>query len=323
MEGCIREQRLRLLTYNTHWSVGTDGTYDPERVGRVVAATSADVAGLQEVHRNTERFEDDQAQKISDATGSEGVTHVCFGAALRGFPQNQASTVGEYGNAMLSRWPCVARKELVFENARGWSQSQEPRGCLACQYDFQGTGTLIWVITTHLGCDIFTGLEQARAAGELVAFADSLGRDRTLICGDFNTLSWQSCHRTMRGAGWVDCWLSSEAGGGRERGYFEGCTSPAPNPLLRIDYIYRHSSCVLNCDFIETVRSGEATVASDHFGLLASFSLRREGGQEAGAHEQGGGGGRKRRREGLRTGWPAHRSTRSMRRIEKTETHPN
>jgi len=270
-----QELQLRLLTYNIHWCVGTDRAIpNPERIGRVISTARADVCGCQEVHRNTERFPEDQARKIADATGSEGTSSalpcVTFGPALRGYPQNQASTVGDYGNALISRWPCVTSKSLVYQAGQGWSVSQEPRGCLACQYDINGK--MIWVITTHLGCD-FTGQEQARAAVELVEFAESLGAlDRTLICGDFNTMTWQSCHRILRASGWVDCWENSICCGGQGDGYFSSCTSPAPRPITRIDYIYRHSTCSLTCESIEILRTGEAAVASDHFGLLACFS---------------------------------------------------
>ncbi|MFW5827439.1 MAG: endonuclease/exonuclease/phosphatase family protein, partial [Alkalispirochaeta sp.] len=43
----------RIMTYNAHGGVGTDGVYDPERIGRVIGEVAPDILGLQEVRRNT------------------------------------------------------------------------------------------------------------------------------------------------------------------------------------------------------------------------------------------------------------------------------
>ena len=40
---------VRILTYNIHSGVGTDGVYDLERVAGVIRRASADIACLQEV----------------------------------------------------------------------------------------------------------------------------------------------------------------------------------------------------------------------------------------------------------------------------------
>merc|ERR1712232_454252 len=78
------ENKLKVLTYNVHCGIGTDSSYDLERLGRVIAATEADVVGLQEIECNTVTgkarnwsacHQDDQPRILGKLAG---LPHTCF-----------------------------------------------------------------------------------------------------------------------------------------------------------------------------------------------------------------------------------------------------
>ena len=98
-EGAAREASgprvLRVLSYNMHHGEGVDGRLDLPRIARVITRARPDVVALQEVDRETLRSQHvDQAAELARATRM----HVVFGA-------NIDLQGGQYGNAVLSRWP--------------------------------------------------------------------------------------------------------------------------------------------------------------------------------------------------------------------------
>src|SRR5262249_37308673 len=86
---------LKVLVYNVHAGKDAKGVDAIERISDVVNASGADVVLLQEVDKGTRRSGNvDQPAEYSRRTGM----HVAFGRSLN-------YDGGEYGIAMLSRWP--------------------------------------------------------------------------------------------------------------------------------------------------------------------------------------------------------------------------
>lgn len=89
--------RVRVLSYNIHHAKGVDGKLDLERIAQVIRDADPDFVALQEVDRNTKRTNNvDQAQQLAELTGMHHV-----------FGPNIELQGGQYGNAILSRWPIV------------------------------------------------------------------------------------------------------------------------------------------------------------------------------------------------------------------------
>ena len=109
----------RILTYNVHRCLGTDGRLSPERIADVIAAYEPDVVALQELDVGRLRSGGvDQAHAIARALGM----HVHFHASLRVLEE-------QYGNAILTHRP----SQLVKAEALpGWARrpSLEPRVAL-------------------------------------------------------------------------------------------------------------------------------------------------------------------------------------------------
>lgn len=92
---CSCTPATKLMTYNIHGCVGTDGINDPARIAGVIRKTGAETVALQEVDKNTQRSGGkNQAAMIAKQLNY----HYLFGKTI-----NRSS--GEYGNALISRYP--------------------------------------------------------------------------------------------------------------------------------------------------------------------------------------------------------------------------
>jgi endonuclease/exonuclease/phosphatase family metal-dependent hydrolase len=240
---------IRVLVYNVHAGKDAVGTDNLERVADLVRATKADVVLLQEIDRSTRRSgRIDQPDVLARRTGFA----VAFGKTLD-------YDGGEYGIAVLTRWP-VTRAELirlpVEPPQRRSGGSYEPRG--AQRVMVRAPDRELVLINTHLDPsrddhyrrqEIRTVLRIARHGGVV-----------TLVGGDFNSTPESEVQASIRNAGLRDAWL--------ECGRGDGFTYPADVPIKRIDYVYLTGSAT--CTHAEVLE----TTASDHRPLLVTVRLR-------------------------------------------------
>ncbi|HEX6589091.1 MAG TPA: endonuclease/exonuclease/phosphatase family protein [Longimicrobiales bacterium] len=213
---------MRVLVYNIHAGKDADGADNLERVAALIAETAADLVLLQEVDRGTMRSGGvDQLAELERRTGLHGA----FGRTL----DYQG---GEYGIAVLSRWPIRSDTLIALpvepaqERAGG---SYEPRGALRVVVARPGGD--VAVVNTHLdasGDDHYRRqeVESVRRIAASLRASDAL----SVVGGDFNAEPGTPTIRTMLGDGWRDAW--SECGSG------EALTYPAAAPLKRIDYLF-------------------------------------------------------------------------------------
>lgn len=214
---------IRVLVYNIHAGRDASGAPNLERVAELVRATRADVVFLQEVDRGTERSGgEDQPATLHELTGH----HVAFGRTL----DYQG---GEYGIAVLSRWPITedrVRRLITDPPQARAGGSYEPRGALIARTGGpQGT---IRLLDTHLdasGDDRYR-LQEVRQVRALADSLRSIGGDLVLVAGDFNAEPQSDVISTMLGAGWRDAWAAC---GGET-----GNTFPSTEPVKRIDYLF-------------------------------------------------------------------------------------
>jgi endonuclease/exonuclease/phosphatase family metal-dependent hydrolase len=155
---------LRVLTWNVHSCIGTDGRLDPERVHGHIRAIDPDIAALQEVDSRRDRR--DGFALLGDSLGNRA----------------EARTIrtpdGDYGHMLLSRWPIKAWRIHDISFGR-----REPRSMIEATIETE-LGR-INVLSTHLGLGRGERRQQGRRI-EALAEAD----DRpTVVMGDFNELS--------------------------------------------------------------------------------------------------------------------------------------
>lgn len=171
------EALLKVMTYNIK-----SGRYHPdglEAIARVVEAQAPDLLGLQEVDHDAPRSGHvDQARWLAERLGMGSHT---FGPSFR-LPDG-----GDYGNAVLSRYPIVtsAVRHLYYPTGHLLPQgADEPRSVLGAVIAL-GQARLN-LLVTHLG---LTPEQRWVQAGEVVAFALGWEPGNPLILmGDFNAL---------------------------------------------------------------------------------------------------------------------------------------
>lgn len=196
---------LRILNYNIHHGVGLDGQLDLKRIAKVIADQKPDIVTLQEV--DVEVVRSGGVDQVAELAGLLQFNHI-FGKAM----DYQG---GEYGNAILSRFPL----ELV--QVHPLSGGNEGRCALEVRVKIpRGEITeVISVVTAHL--DLASKATETQAA-KLARLAISAEKP-VILTGDFNSIRDSAALRNVE----EFFTLPPSAGG----------TSPSDNPKKEIDYI--------------------------------------------------------------------------------------
>ncbi|MCB0325788.1 MAG: endonuclease/exonuclease/phosphatase family protein, partial [Bdellovibrionales bacterium] len=240
---------FRVMSYNVHSCIGTDGKLDPARIAKVIAAYNPDVIALQELDVGRARTQHlDQAQEI--ARDLEMDFH--FHPALEIIEER-------YGDAVLSRLPMKLLHAGPLPTTSGRRQ-REPRGALLVELEFNKTA--IRCLNTHLGLSPAERLRQAEA----LLGDEWLGRSQqpTIICGDLNASAGSRVYTLFAGR-FEDAQLCVAD---RRR----VATWSSTLPVRRIDYIFvsEHFE-VVQCF---APRNSSTRVASDHLPVIADVTLR-------------------------------------------------
>ncbi|HEX8432554.1 MAG TPA: endonuclease/exonuclease/phosphatase family protein [Longimicrobium sp.] len=244
------EREVTVLVYNIHAGKDTARRDNLPRVAELVRSTGADLVLLQEVDRNTQRSgPTDQPATLARLTGYE----VAFGRTI-GFQG------GDYGVAVLSRWPIVRDTLIPLTVTAPPGRvvgEREQRGVLRVEVAAPG-GPLL-VLNTHLDATGDDAWRMQEIATVLRVAAEGRGRV-VLIGGDLNARPESAIHGELASAGFRDAWSGCGEG--------TGMTFPVATPDRRIDYLY----------LTGTARCQSARVlpndASDHRPLLVRLRLR-------------------------------------------------
>ncbi len=229
------ESRLRVLTWNVHACVGTDGRHDVARVGAQVRALAPDIAAFQEV---------DSRRPLEDAVA----VHDSLRAAVGDHGHDAWSISGadgRYGQILASRFPLQDR-EVHDISVPG----REPRKVMTARTRLP-TATLR-IIATHLGLRRGERRHQLKALREIVCADLSMP---LLLLGDFN--EW-----CLPGRAYRDLAELFEARSGQ-------ASFPARLPLFALDRVWCRPGHLLTRSW--AVR--EARPASDHLPVVAELDL--------------------------------------------------
>lgn len=241
--------RLKVVTYNVHSCIGTDGKMRPRRIISLLQKMQPDVVALQEVDMDRPRtWHMNQTAIIASALGMDYV----FLPLLR-LDREQ------YGIALLSRYAFTTVKASDFSNIK--VRSKEPRGAIWIR--LAGPRGHIHVVNTHFG------LTRAERAEQLDTITNQewLGSipegEPVVLCGDFNSgENSVICRKLRRSYRDVQLSLCDHVPQG---------TFVSLWPLLRLDHIFvsRH----FKVHRVEVPRDFAPRVASDHLPVFSELEL--------------------------------------------------
>jgi endonuclease/exonuclease/phosphatase family metal-dependent hydrolase len=234
---------LRVMTYNIHHGEGLDGKVDLLRIAELIRDEKADIVALQEVDRGVARTaKRDLPAELAALTGMTAV-----------FANNYHFQGGEYGNAILSRFP-----------VRRWTNTpyrmlipNEQRGILQAILDVGGREVVF--MNTHID---YRPDDKERWANldEIEGLAAQYSGTPLVLCGDFNSVPTSRVVQRLATT-FDDTWAKAGEG--------EGLTIPANKPTKRIDYLW-----VTKDGPIKPMKSWvPVTEPSDHRPVMAEFRM--------------------------------------------------
>jgi len=244
---------LRIMSYNVHGCKGMDGRISTDRIVRVITRNDPDVVALQELDVGRSRsFNIDQAQRIARKLDMSFQFHPAF-----------QDKNGQYGNAILSRYPMALIKKEALPKL--WRKKfLEYRGAVWVKIDIQGTK--INIINTHLS---LWPKEQLLQIKTLLSKDWLESPDRggpVILCGDLNTSPRSSVYKEICKK-FNDSQLMME-------GHLPSKTWFAGFPIRRIDHIFITPEFCVNS--IQVSHTALDRSASDHLPVIAELSLGKD-----------------------------------------------
>ena len=239
--------QFRVITYNIHKGIGgIDRRYRLQRIIETLEHYAPDIALLQEVDDGARRSRHDcQVDILAEALG---LRH-------RAYQPNVTLRRGNYGNALLSRFPLKDVHDLELTIPL----KKRRRALVAhCQLRFSHHTRTLLVYSLHLG---LAGFERRIQVRRLLS-SKTLQRahhDTAIIAGgDFNDGRGSLGRKMLLPAGF-------ELASGTTK------TFPAVRPLRALDQIYYRGHLTLDHCFRGRLKT--ARMASDHLPLIADFVI--------------------------------------------------
>jgi|GEM_PF-589458 len=232
---------LRVMSYNI--KVGLESSL--AAVAQAVTTEKPDIVGLQEVDELTNRS--GKVRQTEELSKLAKLPHRYFGA-------NFAFDGGQYGLAILSRFPLTNTRVIRMDAHTQRGNGYEPR--IAVAADVTAYGKEITFVTMHASLH---GEERGGNAQRVLA-ALGTARRPTVIVGDMNETRDNAIGKAFTGAGFVDAHYE------KTTNPLAGWTTPASFPTRRIDFVYKDKG------FGPTKFSWvPGTKASDHRPVMVTF----------------------------------------------------
>jgi len=243
---------LKVLDWNTHHGVGSNGVYNIERFVPWIVSSGANVVSLNEVEKFTSWGNEDQparyAAMLKAATGKTWNYT---------FAQRDGATNGQ-GNLVLTTFPIAASGQKLLSYSRSVARAQ-----------IVVDGTTVNIFSTHLDAD--SASRRVTQMGELKAWAASFSQQH-IMTGDFN--AWPGAAEIANMSAFAyDAWATAQdqdisvAYPGNEAGNTRNS---------RIDYIWfakAASRLILRGARVFDTRDASGVTPSDHRPVMATFDV--------------------------------------------------
>ena len=238
------QRTIRVMTYNIHHGEGTDGKLDLERIADLIRRQKSDLVALQEVDRGVERTT--RRDLIAELARLTKMHYV--------FRKNIDYQGGEYGNAILSRFPVLEEGNHHYKMLR----QGEQRGLLRALVNVDGRRLLL--LNTHIDYRK-EDFERLSNVEEIAAMVSGYGDLPVILCGDFNDVPDSRTHVKVKET-FIDSWEAVGTG--------DGSTFSSAKPEKRIDYVFVKKGPALKPLRARVI----ASEASDHLPLFVEVEMR-------------------------------------------------
>jgi endonuclease/exonuclease/phosphatase family metal-dependent hydrolase len=245
---------LKVLDWNIHHGIGTDGRFDLNRFIPYIVASGANVVSLNEVEKFVGSYGNvDQAARfaslLQSATGKRWYHH---------FAQRDGNTNGQ-GNAILSTFPFEDTDEHQLSYSRSVARVQ-----------LLVNGIRVNIFSTHLDAD--SSSRRAAQMNQLKTWASSFSQ-QWIFAGDFNAWPGATEIANMTSSNY-DAWAEAVKDG-TQVAYAGNLAGNTRNS--RIDYVFYSKSASrlhLRGARVFDVRNSSGVAPSDHRPVMATFEVR-------------------------------------------------
>lgn len=246
-----REVSVRVASYNIHAGANFEHKFAIEPQAAALAATGAEIIGLQEVDHFWDARSDwiDEVKVLAEALGMRSF----FGPILDEEPPAPGRPRRQFGCAILTSHPVTVKQDhQILRYADGRYAHGHP------QVRINVRGAIVDVFNSHLDYRGDPAIRTGQIA-DIIKISNEVGGQQLLL-GDLNARPQQPEMAALFDT-FADGWV--EAGQG------DGFTFPAHAPDRRIDYILTRGGPRVTAIEIPN------TLASDHRPLVADVALLR------------------------------------------------
>lgn len=243
---------VKVLDWNTHHGVGSDGVYNIDRFVPWIVSSGANVVSLNEVEKLTSWGNEDQparyAAMLKAATGKTWYYN---------FAQRDGAVNGQ-GNLILTTFPIAASGQKLLSYSRSVARAE-----------IVVNGTAVNIFSTHLDADSAT--RRVTQMNELKGWVSGFPQPH-IVAGDFN--AWPGAAEIANMTAFaIDAWAAAQAAGtsvaysGNEAGNTRNS---------RIDYIWfakAASRLTLKGARVFDTRDADGVTPSDHRPVMATFDV--------------------------------------------------
>ena len=246
----VAPDTIRIMTYNVHSCIGTDGKTSPQRIARVIGRYNPDIVALQELDRGRQR------------TGDVDQPHLIAKELEMMYHFHPSIQVGQefYGNVVLSRYPMEIIRSGRLPGITK-SPRAEPRGVIWSIINI--SGIKINFFNTHLGTFYRERIQQTKALLGPAWVSHPCCQGPVILCGDFNALPHSQICRLIK----------EKFDDTQEKldNHSPKATWSSYYPIGRIDHVFVGPE--IEVTHVEVSRTDLDKLASDHLPLLVDVKL--------------------------------------------------
>ena len=245
--------QLKVLDWNIHHGVGTDGDYDINRIADWIAKTGANVVSLNEVEKYTGWGNEDQPARFASLLKSKTKKTWYYN-----FAQRDGGTKGQ-GNLLLTTYEIESDDDYELSYSRS-----------VARIAILVNGIRVNLYSTHLDAD--SSARRSTQSRELKGWADNFPEQR-IVLGDFNAGS-STGEISLMTASYADSWAAAQSLD-LEVAYSGNTSGNTRNS--RLDYVFyskQASRLKLRRAQVFDIRDSKGVMPSDHRPLMATFDVK-------------------------------------------------